>query len=69
MGGGTAGVVGGVAGSVDAGCGMAEGLVCGDCADSDAENARLATAANRIGAKLGMVACRTRHDSGGNPSQ
>jgi hypothetical protein len=45
-------VVGGVAGRVDgideawAGAG---GFACGDCAGSDAQRARLATAANRIG--------------------
>jgi hypothetical protein len=60
MGGGAGVVVGEFAGSVDC-CGEAEGegewFGCGaggDCASSDAERARLATAVKRIGAKLCM---------------
>jgi hypothetical protein len=58
--------VGGVAGRAEEAGG---GVVGGDCAGSkDAESARLAMTANRIGAKE-SIGCRTRWDRVGNPVQ
>jgi hypothetical protein len=51
--GGSAGVVGCAAGSIEGGSDVAEGLVCAvGCASSDVESTKLATIATRIGAKL-----------------